>query len=300
MSSSYRPVVAIAGLGGVLGQATLDALLSPQFASSFQLPIRVLMRDPSRFGGPVHSAGMAAYLGVDYEDPEVLDDALENVDVVINLLGMYPRSWISLGDAAYRCGAKLYIPSEFGPDHRMFTFPSPLSAKQEQSQRSREDGIKTVQIFCGMLMDYVIPSGSWFGVDLPNRHIDAVVPGGGRAEPKISFTSIGDVAMAIASVARRRPSTLPDVIHIAGDTCTLRQLGEHWQTITRSRVHIATTDLASFRQGVLERGSSNLALYYRLAAGEGLLNYGSSNANAWLSTGVQWQWKSIQQQIAGN
>lgn len=58
MSSSYRPVVAIAGLGGVLGQATLDALLSPQFASSFQLPIRVLMRDPSRFGGPVHPAGM--------------------------------------------------------------------------------------------------------------------------------------------------------------------------------------------------------------------------------------------------
>lgn len=29
----------------------------------------------------------AAYLGVDYENSDVLDDALENVDVVINLLG---------------------------------------------------------------------------------------------------------------------------------------------------------------------------------------------------------------------
>lgn len=112
--SSYRPVVAIAGLNGALGQATLDALLSTQFMASFQLPIRVLMRTPLNFQGPMYPAGMvrialiyfgvifgsrlmwgnhsfnsiqAVYLGVDYGDPDVLDDALENVDVVINLLG---------------------------------------------------------------------------------------------------------------------------------------------------------------------------------------------------------------------
>lgn len=186
-----------------------------------------------------------------------------------------------------------------GPDHRFFTFQSPLARKQEQSQRSREDGIKTVQIFCGMLMEYVVPSGSWFGVDLPNRRIDAVVPAG-LPEPKVSFTSIGDVAMAIASVARRRPNTLPDVIRISGDSCTLRQLGESWQNLTRSRVHIATTDLAAFKQSVIERNSSSVAHYYRLAAGEGLLDYSTTHANAWLSAGIQWQWKSIQQQIAGN
>lgn len=47
MSSSYKPIVAIAGLSGVLGQLTLAALLSHQFINYFQLPIRVLTRNPS-------------------------------------------------------------------------------------------------------------------------------------------------------------------------------------------------------------------------------------------------------------
>lgn len=58
MSPPYKPIVAIAGLNGALGQATLDALLSAQFMSSFQLPIRVLMRTPLNFQGPVYPAGM--------------------------------------------------------------------------------------------------------------------------------------------------------------------------------------------------------------------------------------------------
>lgn len=58
--SSYRPVVAIAGLNGALGQATLDALLSTQFMASFQLPVRVLMRTPLNFQGPMYPAGMVS------------------------------------------------------------------------------------------------------------------------------------------------------------------------------------------------------------------------------------------------
>lgn len=185
-----------------------------------------------------------------------------------------------------------------GPDHRLFNFQSPFACKDEQSRRAREDGVKTVQIFCGILMEWVLPSGSWFGVDLPNRRVDAVVPAG-CSEPKVSFTSIGDVAFAIASIARQCPSRLPDVIHVAGDSCTLRQLGEYWETLTRARVQTATIDLATFKRSVLERNSSNVSHYYRLAAGEGMLDYSTKHANAWLSAGVQWQWKSVQQQIAG-
>lgn len=147
-------------------------------------------------------------------------------------------------------------------------------------------------------MEWVLPSGSWFGVDLPNRRVDAVVAAG-RSEPKVSFTSIGDVAFAIACVARQTPSRLPDVIHVAGDSCTLRQLGEYWERLTRASVHTAVVDLATFKRSVLERGESNVSHYYRLAAGEGMLDYSNQHANAWLSAGVQWQWKSVQQQIAG-
>jgi hypothetical protein len=149
-----------------------------------------------------------------------------------------------------------------------------------------------------MLMEWVIPSGSWFGVDLPNRRIDVVIPAG-RPEPKVSFTSVSDVALAIASVARRVPKTLPDVIHIAGDSCTLRELGESWESLAGAEVHTTTTDLASFKRSILERGSPNVSHYYRLAAGEGMLDYSTKNVNSWLSDGAQWKWKSIQQQIAG-
>lgn len=58
MSSLYRPIVAIAGLNGSLGQQTLAALLSSQFINYFQLPIRVLTRNPSHLDGYVYSADM--------------------------------------------------------------------------------------------------------------------------------------------------------------------------------------------------------------------------------------------------
>lgn len=56
MSSLYRPIVAVAGLNGSLGQQTLAALLSPQFINYFQLPIRVLTRNLSNLDGDVYSA----------------------------------------------------------------------------------------------------------------------------------------------------------------------------------------------------------------------------------------------------
>ncbi|RPB06172.1 NAD(P)-binding protein [Choiromyces venosus 120613-1] len=296
MSSSYKPIVAIAGLNGALGQQTLAALLSPQFISYFQLPIRVLTRNPSNLDGYVYSADMAQYLYADYNDPEVLDAALENVDVVINLLGMYPRSWIRLGEAAYRIGAKLYIPSEFGPDHRYFNYQSPFAQKQVQSDRAREDGIKSVQIFCGIFMEHAIPSGRHLGIDLPSRRVIAVVPAG-RSEPRVSFTSVRDVAMTIASVASRRPSSLPDAIRIAGDTWTLRQLGEYYQSLIGARVHVTTQNYSAFSASVLHGGHQSISSHYQLAAGAGLLDY-STNSNEWASAGM-WQWRSIQHLLAG-
>ncbi|PUU83678.1 hypothetical protein B9Z19DRAFT_783049 [Tuber borchii] len=298
MSSLYRPIVAIAGLNGSLGQQTLKALLSPEFINDFQLPIRVLTRNLSNLDGNVYySADMAQYLYADYDDPEVLDAALEGVDVVINLLGMYPRSWIRLGEAAYRIGAKLYIPSEFGPDHRYFNYESPFAEKQVQSNHARGNGIKSVQIFCGIFMEHSIPSGGHLGIDLPGRRVTAVVQAG-RPEPRVTFTSVRDVAMTIASVASRSPSSLPDTIRIAGDTWTLRQLGEYYQSLIGAGVHITTQDYSTFSQLVLDQNipvlDQSISGHYQLAAGAGLLDY----SNEWASAGM-WQWRSIQHLLAG-
>ncbi|KAG0126425.1 hypothetical protein HOY82DRAFT_615064 [Tuber indicum] len=299
MSSShiYRPIVAIAGLNGTLGKWTLEALLSPQFIDRFQLPIRVLTRSLTNFGGSPYISHQAQYLYADYDDPDALDEALKDVDVVINLLGMFPGSWVQLGDAACRIGAKLYIPSEFGPDHRYFDYQSPFAQKQTQSDRAREVGIKSVQIFCGIFMEYAIPHGRHLGIDLAGRRITAVVRAG-RPEPRVSFTSIRDVAMTIAFVASKPPSSLPNAIRIAGDTWTLRQLGECYQGLTSDEVDVTTIDYTAFRARVLQGGHQNINSHYQLAAGAGLLDYSTDNDNEWVSEGRR-HWRSIQHLLPG-
>lgn len=141
-------------------------------------------------------------------------------------------------------------------------------------------------------MEHAIPSGD-LGIDLPNRRVTAVVPTGGP-EPRVTFTSVRDVAMTIASVASRSPSSLPDAIRIAGDTWTLRQLGEYYQNLVGAGVHVTTQDYSTFSQSVLYQ---NISGHYQLAAGAGLLDY-SINANEWASAGM-WQWRSIQHLLAG-
>lgn len=140
-------------------------------------------------------------------------------------------------------------------------------------------------------MEHAIPSGRHLGIDLPNRRVTAVVPAG-RPEPRVTFTSVRDVAMTIASVASRRPSSLPDAIRIAGDTWTLRQLGEYYQNLIGAGVHVTTQDYSTFSQSV-----QNISGHYQLAAGAGLLDY-STNVNEWASAGM-WQWRSIQHLLAG-
>ncbi|CUS07008.1 unnamed protein product [Tuber aestivum] len=246
---------------------------------------------------PPYPKIQALYLSANYGAPGDLDEALQGVDVVINLLGMYPESWAQLGEAAYRTGASLYIPSEFGPDHRSFDYQSPFEQKRVQSEQTREKGIKSVQIFCGVFMEHALPVGRHLGIDLPGRSVTAVVPTGG-SDPRVSFTSVTDVAMTIASVACRRPSVLPDAIQIASGTWTLRQLGEYYQSLIGATVHVTTQDYLAFRESVLNSDHQSPSSHYQLAAGAGLLDYSTTNSNDWVSAGM-WEWRSIQQHLTG-
>jgi len=145
-------------------------------------------------------------------------------------------------------------------------------------------------------MEHAIPSGRFLGIDLPSRRVTAVVQAG-RPEPRVSFTSVRDVAMTIASVASRSPSSLPDSIRIAGDTWTLRQLGEYYESLIGAQVHVTTQDYSAFSQSVLHGSYQNIRGHYQLAAGAGLLDY-STNLNEWVNDGM-WRWRSIQHLLAG-
>lgn len=143
-------------------------------------------------------------------------------------------------------------------------------------------------------MEYAIPTGQHLGIDLPSRRIMAAVQGSARREPMVSFTSVRDVAMTVASVASRSPDTLPDVVRVAGDSLTLRRLGEYYSSLVDAPVQVTILDVAAFSTPPL----CDVGCYYQLAAGAGLLDYSAENSNGWINDG-KWQWMSVQRLLTG-
>lgn len=183
-----------------------------------------------------------------------------------------------------------------GPDSRLSQADPILAAKRLHADNARNHWrLKTVQIFCGIFMETAIPSGEWFGINLPVGRVEAVLPRG-RPEPRISFTAIADVGMAIAGVARYRPEDLPDTMRIAGDTLSIGEITDLWTEITRRPVQFHPVDLASFRQ-IANSSPSSMT---RLTAAEGYLDFSASSHNEWVNAGGRvWQWTTIAKSISG-
>ena len=142
-------------------------------------------------------------------------------------------------------------------------------------------------------MEHAIPRSRLLGIDLTHRRIVAAVRPG-RPEPRVSFTSIRDVARTIASVASRRPSALPDVVRVAGDSLTLRELGEYYSGLVGAPVPVTLRDVAAFSTPPLCDSSG----HHQLAAGSGFLDYSVENMNEWINDG-RWQWRSVQHLLTG-
>ncbi|KAF3927010.1 hypothetical protein ABW20_dc0110499 [Dactylellina cionopaga] len=84
-SNYYKPKIALIGSGGLLGDATLTAFLSPEFSDYFAKPIRVLTRNIEQ-----QLPENATFLRVDWDDDNVeeyVTKYLRGVSVVVNLLG---------------------------------------------------------------------------------------------------------------------------------------------------------------------------------------------------------------------
>lgn len=178
-------------------------------------------------------------------------------------------------------------------DHSRYVPEPELAAKEAHAQRARSWGLKTVQLFCGILMEPAMTDESHFGIQLSSRRIEAVMPQcGGRSEARISFTSTKDVGMAIASIGRYEPKQLADRIAISGDACTLRELAEMWGAITRQSVQLVVRPLETYDAG------NEIARQRRLAAGKGHLDLVRQHAS-WVNNG-EWKWTRISQYLAGD
>ncbi|KAK6346305.1 hypothetical protein TWF730_010634 [Orbilia blumenaviensis] len=274
-----KPKVALIGSGGLLGDATLTAFLSPEFSDHFETPIRVLTRNISQPLPP-----NATFLRVDWDDDNVEDHltrCLRGVSVVVNLLGYNrPDAWDTVTRAVCRVKPQLYIPPEFSFDHtlwdpRRIPMASVVYDKQRQTRMARAAGVRTVQIFCGIIMENII-SGPPTGVDFhpSRRRIMALTPDSGEQHP-ISFTSSWDVGKAIATVSAMQVATTRgdlDQFHISGDTSSWSKLAK----LMNAQYHPISA--SSFESQILNRDSP-IEHFIRIAAAEGQLHFPSPQSS---------------------
>ncbi|KAF3273557.1 hypothetical protein TWF970_008927 [Orbilia oligospora] len=278
-SSGYlKPKVALIGSGGLLGDATLTAFLSPEFSDYFEKPIRVLTRNIAQ-----PFPANATFIRVDWDDDNVEDHltrCLRGVSVVVNLLGYNPDAWDVITRAVCRVKPQLYIPPEFSFDHtlwdpRRIPMASVVDDKRRQTQRARAAGVRTVQIFCGIIMENII-SGPHTGVDfLPSRRRIMALTSDNGVEHPVSFTSSWDVGKAIAAV-----STMPaavthgdlDQVHISGDISSWSKLAK----LMSAQLHPMSS--SSFESQLLN-DASPVEYFLRIAAAEGQLHFPSSQSS---------------------
>ncbi|KAJ6263528.1 hypothetical protein Dda_2092 [Drechslerella dactyloides] len=277
-SNEYKPKVALIGSGGLLGDATLTAFLSPAFSDYFAKPIRVFTRD---IGQSPPGGGQATYVRVDWDDENIEDyltRCLRGVSVVVNLLGYNPDAWDIVTRAVCRAKPVLYIPPEFSFDHtlwdpRRIPVGSVVWDKQRQSANARAAGVRTIQLFCGIIMENLTAGPARTGVDFARRRLLAVT-GDGIIDPStsISFTSSWDVGRAIAAMATMPASLMHgdfDSIYISGDTSS-------WSKLAKlMNVRPQVVDVSTFESRYVDRHSP-LESYLRIAAAEGQLYFPSS------------------------
>ncbi|KAK6353075.1 hypothetical protein TWF696_005065 [Orbilia brochopaga] len=277
-SNYYKPKVALIGSGGLLGDATLTAFLSPAFSDYFAKPIRVFTRD---IGQSPPAGGQATYVRVDWEDENIEDyltRCLRGVSVVVNLLGYNPDAWDIVTRAVCRVKPVLYIPPEFSFDHtlwdpRRIPIHSVVWDKQRQTEFARAAGVRTIQLFCGIIMENLTAGPARTGVDFARRRLTAVTPDG-TADPStsISFTSSWDVGRAIAAISTMPASIMRgdiDSVYISGDTSSWSKLAKLMS------VPPQVVDVSTFESRYVDRGSP-LEAYLRIAAAEGQLHFPSS------------------------
>ncbi|PYH93653.1 isoflavone reductase family protein [Aspergillus ellipticus CBS 707.79] len=291
-STASRPVVAIAGATGHLGKHVASAFLSSPLSSRFSEIILL-----SRQGSPPESAGpdTKVKLTVRKYDEENLIDALQGVQVLVNTVGASGHAFKEkLLRALPQTDVQVYFPSEFGVDHYIHDFPH-LEWDQKKKHVALAEqlvpGIKVCRVFCGLFLEDSI--GPWFGFDTKNGRYESV----GSPQTPASFTSLGDVGKAVASLAALPKEQIPNAVHIAGDTRSIAEIASIMEGEGAGRVEVTEIELPKYKEETTAMVSKDPARFLRFLVGENKINHtreGLGNDNELVNPKQQlWKWADL-------
>jgi hypothetical protein len=287
---SLRPVVAIAGASGHLGRHVASAFLSSPFCDKFSEVI-LLSRQGSSLSSLPDTSGK--YTTRIYDETNLVD-ALRDVQILVNTVGPAGHSFKEkLVQALPHTNVQVYFPSEFGVDHYVHDFPH-LEWDQKKKHLALAQQLvpntKVCRVFCGLFLEDSI--GPWFGFDTKNGKYESV---GSRHSP-ISFTSLDDVGKTVASLAALNMESIPDTIHVAGDTSSFAKIARIMEDAGADPIQITDISLQTYKTEATATTSWDPAKYLRFLMGEGKINHtvdGMGNDNELVNPDQLWKWTKL-------
>lgn len=194
--STQRPYTkfAVAGGTGNVGKHIVRALSSKGFS------VFVLTRQGTN--NFADDPNIKTVQIASYKDEDVLTDALQGVQVVINALSMNTlnsETQLPLAEASVRAGVQLFVPNEFGPDYDFVQSRNdpPLhafsAAKIAFRSTLTELGLNWLVIYNGIFGTYF----PWLALELDKENKRVRVAG--RSEQPLAVTDEEDIGAFVAA-----------------------------------------------------------------------------------------------------
>ncbi|KAG9046509.1 hypothetical protein FS837_004259 [Tulasnella sp. UAMH 9824] len=292
--------VAILGATGDLGLRVVRRFLSPEYSPSQISKVKFFTRNPSSAG-----AQELKTLGAEPIEGEVTVDGLKGVDVFISLVGGatdldYMNKYAK---AAVDAGVKVYIPSEFGIDHRGDNdFHHELFDDKEAHYHyaSSVSGgkVKIVSLYVGLFLEDTFGLGETLGLDIKN----GVYTSFGPAETPISFNSREDISSSIVRIsvlAAADPNSVPDFTRINGSAVSYNQLAALVGKARGTEINVVEVDDEEAKK-LLSTGDPWTRFWraLRYGYGHGLTDFTKDNSNEILNPGQKyWKWKTMEEWV---
>lgn len=297
MRRPKKPVIAVAGATGTIGQRIVRALITRPFITHFS-EIVLLSRSDSQPSFPIAVFPAEIQLTMRRYDDFDLADSLADVDVLVNAIGPGPAAHAfkdNLLRALPDTPVRLYFPSEFGVDHRAHNFRHrDWDRKKAHCRLAAEllPSLRICRVFGGLVLERSV--GPALGLDAAHNRFQCV----GSAYVPVSFTSLADIGRTVASLALRPPENVPDAVHVAGDTLSVADIAGVMKSAGAGSITISEIDLKRYRAvTAATKSAEDPGPFLRFLMGEGSVDHSAWSMgcdNEMVNPGeTLWRWKRM-------
>jgi len=288
--------IAIAGATGNLGKPFTKAILKGPWYPKEIGRVLVITRDPNSAGAQELKADGAEIVVA----PAINAEVLKGVDVLINTVtaAIPVEGRNTYAQAAVDAGVKIYVPNDFGIDHRLLDYehvvPAGKVAHEKFARRIGEGKVKVISFYTGEFLEYGIKLGSLIGLDFKGRKFEAV----GSPTPKTSLTSLGDIGRVVARsviLAVQDPSSVPDIVRSSGDAYSVQDFADLVTKLTGDKTEVTTIDAAEYRSKLTSDNLNHFLAWLRVSVGNGWVDFSKVNENELVNPDEKyWKWEKFE------